>query len=409
MTITLGSIRAAAAAIEGSVVRTPTVHSRTLSEICGATVFLKLENLQYTASFKDRGALVKLLALSPAERRAGVVAMSAGNHAQAVAYHATRLGIAATIVMPKNTPFLKIANTQKLGATVVLDGLNLSEAGMRARAIADAEGRAFVHPYDDDAIISGQGTIALEMLADEPRLDALVVPVGGGGLLSGIATAARALQPGIELVGVQAALCPSMYQALRGETPTLRSFTIAEGIAVKDPGRRTRAILADLGVEVVLANEATIEHAVQLIAEIEKLVAEGAGAAPLAAVLEHRARFAGRRIGLVLSGGNIDARLLASVLMRGLVRSGRLIRLRVEVSDLPGSLAQVTRLIAEHGGNIVELEHERWFYDVPVRLTEIDVLVETSDPGSGGAIVKSLAAAGYPVKLLSNTAENGGH
>jgi threonine dehydratase len=409
MTIDLASIRAAAAAIEGSVVRTPTVHSRTLSEICGATVFLKLENLQYTASFKDRGALVKLLALSAAERRAGVVAMSAGNHAQAVAYHATRLGIAATIVMPRNTPFLKIANTQKLGATVVLDGANLSEAGRRARAIAAAEGRAFVHPYDDDAIISGQGTIALEMLADEPALDALVVPVGGGGLLSGIATAARALKPDIALVGVQAALCPSMHQALRGETPTLRSFTIAEGIAVKDPGRRTRAILAELGVEVVLASEAAIEQAVQLIAEIEKLVAEGAGAAPLAALLEHRARFAGRRVGLVLSGGNIDARLLASVLMRGLVRSGRLVRLRVEVSDLPGSLAQVTRLIAEHGGNIVELEHERWFYDVPVRLTEIDVLIETSDPGSAGAIVESLGAAGYPVRLLSNTAENGGH
>jgi len=407
MTVSIDTIRAAAAAIAGTIVRTPIVQSRTLSEICGATVFLKLENLQYTASFKDRGALVKLLALGPDERRAGVVAMSAGNHAQAVAYHAGRLGVSATIVMPKNTPFVKITNTQKLGATVVLDGMNLSESATRARAIAAEEGRAFVHPYDDDAIISGQGTVGLEMLEDEPSLETLIVPVGGGGLMSGVATAARALKPAIDLVGVQAALCPSMYQALRGETPTLRSFTIAEGIAVKDPGRRTREVLRELGVEVVLASEGAIEHAVQLIAEIEKLVAEGAGAAPLAALLEHRKRFAGRRVGLVLSGGNIDARLLASVLMRGLVRSGRLIRLRVEVSDLPGSLAQVTHLIAERGGNIIELEHERWFYDVPVRLTEIDVLVETSDPRSASAIIESLAAAGYPVKLLSNTAENG--
>jgi threonine dehydratase len=408
VTVSIESIRAAAAAIADSVVRTPIVHSRTLSEICGATVFLKLENLQYTASFKDRGALVKLLSLTPAERRAGVVAMSAGNHAQAVAYHATRLGMSATIVMPRNTAFVKISNTEKLGAKVVLDGSNLSEAETRARAIVAEEGRTLIHPYDDDAVISGQGTIGIEMLEDEPSLEVLVVPVGGGGLMSGIATAVRALKPGIELVGVQAALCPSMYQALRGETPTLRSFTIAEGIAVKDPGHRTQAILRALGVDIVLASEGAIEHAVQLIAEIEKLVAEGAGAAPLAALMEHRKRFAGKRVGLVLSGGNIDARLLASVLMRGLVRSGRLIRLRVEVSDLPGSLAQITRIIAERGGNIIELEHERWFYDVPVRLTEIDVLVETSDPRAAGAIRESLAAAGYPVKLLSNTAENGG-
>lgn len=333
MTVLLEDIERAARAIDGEVVRTPFIHSRTLSAITGAELHLKLEAFQFTGSFKDRGALTRILAMSAAERAAGVIAMSAGNHAQAVAYHARRLGIDATIVMPSNTPLVKISNTEKLGDRVVLHGETLAEASDFAGRQAAAEGRVFVHPYDDERIIAGQGTVALEMFAEQPDLDAIVVPIGGGGLISGCAIAARALNPNAEVIGVQAALCPAMVATLRGETAPAAGQTIADGIAVKDPGKLTRAIIAEHVADILLVSEGTIERAITLIAEIEKVVAEGAGAVALAAVLGNPARFAGKRVGLVISGANIDSRILASVLIRGLVRSGLLVRIRVEVSD----------------------------------------------------------------------------
>ncbi len=408
MTVSIEEIRKAERTLRGNIARTPLVHSRTLSEITGAELFLKLENLQYTASFKERGALVRLKSLTRAERARGVIAMSAGNHAQAVAYHASRMGISATIVMPHNTPFLKVANTRALGATVALQGDDLDEATRYAHEVAERDGLVFVHPFDDPHIIAGQGTVALELLRQQPDLEILVVPVGGGGLIAGCAIAAQAVNPDIEIIGVEAELYPSMRQALGGEPARSQGQTIADGIAVKEPGKLTRAVVAELVSEIVVVSEGAIERAVHLIAEIEKLVAEGAGATPLAAILEHRDRFAGRRAGLVISGGNIDSRLLASVLMRGLVRSGRLVRLRVEVSDQPGSLSRVTRMIGDLGGNIVEVDHERWYYDVPVRMTQLDMLIEARDSDNAQAIVEGLAAAGFPARLLSNTALGGG-
>ncbi|MPY68993.1 MAG: threonine ammonia-lyase [Alphaproteobacteria bacterium] len=402
---TIDDIRAARAAIAGEVARTPLVTSRTLSEIAGADIRLKLENLQYTASFKERGALNRLLALGPEERKRGVIAVSAGNHAQAVAYHATRLGIAATVVMPAVTPFIKVANTERLGARVVLEGDTLAEAAAHADALAAAERPVFVHPYDDPLVIAGQGTVALEMLEDAPDLDVLVVPVGGGGLVAGCAIAARAMKPGIEIVGVEAALYPSMRQALAGEEPHVHGETIAEGIAVKTPGTLTRAIVSDLVADILLVSEAEIERAVHLTAEIEKLVVEGAGAAPLAAVLTNPARFAGLRCGLVVSGGNIDSRLLSSVLMRGLVRDGRLVRIRVEVSDRPGQLSAVTALIGELGGNIVDVHHDRWYRDIPVKMTGIDFVVEIRDDSAAQRIVDGLAGHGFDARRLSSDAD----
>ena len=404
MTVQFQDIERAARAIEGEVARTPFIHSRTLSDITGAEIHLKLEAFQFTGSFKERGALHCLMALSDHERAAGVIAMSAGNHAQAVAYHASRLGIDATIVMPSSTPFVKITNTEKLGARVVLHGETLGEASVFAGRVAAAEGRMFVHPYDDERIIAGQGTVALEMFDQRPDLDAIVVPVGGGGLIAGCAIATRALAPKAEVIGVQAELCPAMVAALDGKGEPTVGQTIAEGIAVKDPGRLARAIVAEHVDDIVLVSEGTIERAITLIAEIEKVVSEGAGAVPLAAVLAYPARFAGKRLGLVISGGNIDSRLLASVLIRGLVRSGLLVRLRVEVSDQPGSLAKVTEQVAELGGNIVEVDHERWFYDVPVRLTELDLLIEVRSPDDADRIVAGLAEHGFPARRLSGSA-----
>lgn len=404
MTVTIDDIRAAAAQIRDSVTRTPLVHSRTLSEICGAELHLKLENLQYTASFKERGAVVRLLALSEAERAAGVIAVSAGNHAQAVAYHAARLGIAVTVVVPRNTPHIKVANTAAHGARIELHGANLGKATEHAMGLAAQQKLVLVHPYDDARIIAGQGTVALEMLRQRPDLEVLVVPIGGGGLIAGCATAAKAINPDVVVIGVQAALYPTMHAAVSGGPPAVEGPTIAEGIAVKTPGRLTQPVIAALVSEIVLASEGAIERSVHLIAEIEKMVSEGAGATPLAAVLERPKLFAGRRVGLVISGGNIDSRLLASVLMRGLMRSGRLVRVRIEVSDQPGSLGEVTRLIGELGGNIVEVDHERWYHDVPVRLTELDMLIETRDAKNAEEVVTGLAAAGYPTSLLSSTA-----
>jgi threonine dehydratase len=407
MTVTIKHIRDAAAALDGLVVRTPLVHSKTLSGITGAELYLKLENLQYTASFKERGALNRLRSLSDDERKAGVIALSAGNHAQAIAYHAKQLGIEAIIVMPENTPFIKVSNTRNLGARVELHGDHLNEASQFAHAMADENGYVFIHPYDDELVMAGQGTLAIEMLEQKPDLNILVVPIGGGGLIAGCAIAAKALAPKIEIIGVEAALYPSMKEAIDGAPATAEGHTIAEGIAVKSPGKLTQPIIEKLVSEILLVSEGAIEQAVHLIAEIEKLVSEGAGAAPLAAVVENREIFSGKNVGLVISGGNIDSRLLASVLMRGLVRSGRLVRVRIEASDLPGSLARVTGLIGEHGGNIIEVDHERWYYDVSVRFTELDLLIETRDAENARDIVQALNDEGFPTRLLSGAAMDG--
>jgi threonine dehydratase len=405
--VSLADIRRAAAVLDGAVLRTPAVAAPALSALTGAEVFLKLETLHPTGSFKERGALNKLASLDPAQRAAGVIAMSAGNHAQGVAYHARRLGIPATIVMPEGTPFTKVERTEGYGARVVLRGAGLSEARQAADEIAAAEGLTFVHPYDDPRIIAGQGTIALEFLADQPGLEALIVPIGGGGLISGIAIAAKALNPAIEIIGVQAACYPSMLHAL-GRCPAPDGGqTIAEGIAVKEPGKLTRAIIGALVDDILLVDEAALERAVALLLDIEKLVVEGAGAAALAALLVHPERFRGRRVGLVLCGGNIDARLLSSILMRGLVRAGRLVRLRIEISDIPGALARVAGIIGQEGGNIVEIYHQRLFQDVPVKQAEVDAVVETRNPGHVGEIMTALSTAGFPTRLLSSSTVKG--
>jgi threonine dehydratase len=404
--ITLNDILAARERIRGSIYMTPCSRSEMLSRMTGQQVFLKLENLQMTGSFKERGALNRIATLTPEQGTRGVVAASAGNHAQGVAYHAQRLGIPTTIVMPEGTPFTKIERTEAYGATVVLRGEGLGEARQAADIIAAERGLAFVHPYDDPAIIAGQGTIGLELLADVPDLDAIVVPIGGGGLISGISIAAKALAPAVEIVGVQCARYPAMCQALNGEPASLDSGgqTIAEGIAVKEPGVLTRAIVAALVAEIVLVDETALERAVDTLAGVAKLVVEGAGAAGLAALFTAPQRFAGRKVALVLCGGNIDARLLASILMRGLVRAGKLVRLRVEISDSPGVLAKITGIIGGRGGNIVELYHQRLFQDVPVKEAEVDLVVETRNPAHVGEIVQALGAGGFRTRLLSSMA-----
>jgi threonine dehydratase len=407
MPITLDTIRDAARAIEGAVVRTPTVHSRTLSQLTGTEIFLKLENLQYTASFKDRGALVKLLSLPTDKRAAGVVAASAGNHAQGVAYHAQRLGIPATIVMPIHTPFIKVVRTRDFGAKVVLHGDGVSEAATYATELASKHGYTFVHPYDDERIIAGQGTVGLEMLADCPDLDTLVIPVGGGGLIAGCAVATKALKGNIRIFGVEAALYPSMRRALRNEPPGDGGPTIAEGIAVKDPGALTKPIVEALVEDILICDEASLERGVQLLLEIEKTVVEGAAAAPLAAVLANPDLFAGHKVGLVVSGGNIDSRLLASVLMRGMARDGRIARIRVEITDAPGTLAKVAECIGQAGGNIVEVYHQRLFADVPVKRADLDAVIETRDAAHLQEIMVSLRANGFAVRQLGNTGAEG--
>jgi threonine dehydratase len=407
MTVSIDDIRAAADLLRGQIVATPTVASRTLSEITGAHVSLKFENLQYTGSFKDRGALVKLSTLSDTEKRAGVIACSAGNHAQGVAYHAGRLGVPATIVMPRATPFNKVRAVERLGARTVLHGAGLHEAADEAHRLEAEGGLTFVHPFDDPAIIAGQGTVALEMLAAAPALDVLVVPIGGGGLIAGCAIAAKAIKPEIEIVGVESALYPSMYQAVNDIVSTAGGPSIAEGIAVKTPGAITRPIVEALVDDLVLVAEPTLEQAVQLLIEIEKTVAEGAGAAALAALLAYPERFGGREVGVIVSGGNIDSRLLANILMRGLVREGRLVKIRIEISDQPGALAQVTRTIGEQGGNIVEVFHQRMFYDVPAMLTELDVVLETRDANHAREILTVLEGQGYPTRLMSATDSGG--
>jgi threonine dehydratase len=401
--VTIDDVRRAAAAIAGAVAQTPMVRAAALSELAGCEVFLKLETLHATGSFKERGALNKLLTLNDNERGAGVVAMSAGNHAQGVAYHARRLGIPATIVMPQGTPFTKIDRTEALGARVVLKGESLTDARLAADALARERGLVPVHPYDDPAVIAGQGTIALEMLAEDQGLDTLLVPVGGGGLISGIAVAAKALAPDVEIFGVQSALYPSMYRILRGIDPGLpiEGTTLAEGIAVKEPGQLTRRIVAALVGAVKLVTERQLEAAVELLLERQKLVVEGAGAAGVAALFAEPERFRGRRVGIELTGGNIDARLLASLLMRGLVSTGRLVRLRAELPDLPGVLSRVAGVIGGLGGNIVEVHHQRLFHDTSVKRAELDVVVETQNRRHVDTLIDALVAAGFPTRLLS--------
>jgi threonine dehydratase len=405
--VTASDVDRAAAAIAGAIGETPLVPAPTLSEAAGCEVWLKLETQHPTGSFKERGALNKLLTLNANERGAGVVAMSAGNHAQGVAYHARRLGIPATIVMPEGTPFTKVERTENLGATVVLQGENLVAARQAADALGRDKGLVPVHPYDDPAVIAGQGTIALEMLADQPELDALIVPIGGGGLISGIAVAAQAAKPAIEIVGVQSALYPAMAEVLAGRTPDTATAgaTMAEGIAVKEPGLLTRQIVAALVSDILLADDTQIEAAIEHLVDREKLVAEGAGAAGVAALLANAERFRGKRVGIVVTGGNIDARLLASVLMRGLVREGCLVRLRSELPDVPGALARLSAVIGGRGGNIVEVHHQRLFQDASVKRAELDVVIETQSRRHVTAIVAALIAAGFPTELLSASGE----
>jgi len=410
MPVTLDDIRTAAAALEGQVVRTPSVMAPRLAEATGAAaVVLKLENMQYTGSFKDRGAFVKLRSLRPEEAKAGVIAMSAGNHAQGVAYHAQRLGIPATIVMPKGAPFTKVERTRSFGARVLLEGDGIDAAAVFARELAKREGLVFVHPYDDEKIIAGQGTIGLELLSDHPDLDQIVVPIGGGGLISGIATAAKALKPEIEIVGVEAALYPSMRDAIRGLAPGSGGVTLAEGIAVKSPGTLTRAIIERLVPHIVLADEDALEQAVIMMAEVQKLVTEGAGAAGLAAMLADRHRFAGKRVGVIVCGGNIDVRLLSQVLMRGLVRDGRVMTLRIEILDAPGVLGRIGNIIGAAGGNIIEIHHQRLFFDLPVKRADIDAVIEARNPTHVQEIIGALTKAGFPARRLSgrSSAEHG--
>ncbi|MGH6828974.1 MAG: threonine ammonia-lyase [Rhizomicrobium sp.] len=397
--VTIDDVRAAAKAIAGEVLHTPTRHSRTMSEIAGCEVYFKFENLQFTASFKERGALNRLKALSPEERKAGVVAMSAGNHAQGVAYHAGRLGVPATIVMPETAPFIKVKHTSDFGATVIQQGRDLKEADVAARAIAEKSGRIFIHPYDDAKVIAGQGTLALEMLEDAPGLDTLVVPVGGGGLISGIAVAAKAINPAIAIYGAQAALYPVMRQALRGETPSggPPAQTLAEGIAVKQPGTLTTQIVKALVQDILLVNEEAMEQALAMMLEIEKSVIEGAAAAGLAAVLKNRELFRGRKVGIVISGGNIDMRMVSNVILRELAREGRILALDVAIADQPGALARVAALVGRAGGNILEVSHNRMMSGHSAKSATLGMVIEARDAQHAAEIRRMLEDGGFPV------------
>lgn len=400
VTVTLQDIRGAADLLADNIEATPCAHSCTLSEITGAEVFLKFENLHFTGAFKERGALVKLLSLTPKERQGGVIAMSAGNHAQAVAYHAQRLGIPATIVMPRFTPNVKLEHTRAFGAEVILYGAGLDKASEFTLKLAAERGLTLVHPYDDEKIIAGQGTVALEMLGAYPDLEVFVVPVGGGGLISGVAVAAKGIRPEIEIIGVEAARFPSMLQAMQGLPIRCGQTTIAEGIAVKQPGQITLAIISKWVNEILLVEEDAIEAAVLMLLEVEKTVVEGAAAIGLAALLHHRERFRKRRVGLILSGGNIDLLVLSSIIQRGLVRSGRLARIRISVPDLPGALAEVTQLLGSAEANIVEIRHQRAFTNLSLSLAEVEFIVHTRGLEHIRQIKKALDDAEYQVCLL---------
>ena len=393
--LSLKDVKQAAARLQGHLLDTPCVASKTLSQLTGAQIFLKFENLQYTASFKERGACNKLSQLSEAEQRCGVIAMSAGNHAQGVAYHAQRLGLRAVIVMPRFTPGVKIERTRGFGAEVVLQGDTLEESRNHALMLAARDGLVFVHPYDDAAVVAGQGTVALEMLRVVPDLDMLVVAVGGGGLIAGMAIAAKAIKPKIEIVGVQTSRFPGMFNAIKGTAHPQGLSTIAEGIAVGSPGVIAREVIARLVDDLVLVDEGDIEQAVVMLLEIEKTLVEGAGAAGLAALLKYPARFAGKKVGLVLCGGNIDPLLLAAIIERGMVRAGRLARIRVSVRDIPGSLARVTATVADAGANIDEVHHQRAFTTLSVQNVEIELVIQTRGRPHIFQVLEALRAAGF--------------
>ena len=397
--LTLQDIRDAATRLRGQVANTPFVESRTLSEVTGARVFLKFENLQFTASFKERGACNKLSQLSNEERRRGVVTMSAGNHAQGVAYHAQRLGLRAVIVMPRFTPGVKVERTRGFGAEVVLHGDTLDEARAHAHALGEQQQLVFVHPYDDEAIAAGQGTAALEILEAEPDLDTLVVAIGGGGLIAGMATAAKAIRPDIEVVGVQTVRFPAMFNAVKGTHHPQGSSTIAEGIAVGTPGRVTQPVVATLVDDVVLVDEGDTELAIVMLLEIEKTLVEGAGAAGLAALLKEPARYAGKKVGLVLSGGNIDPLLLAAIIERGMVRSGRLARIRVSARDVPGMLARIVTTVADAGANVEEVHHQRAFTALAVQNVEIELVLQTRGPAHIAELLQRLRDAGLQAEV----------
>ena len=398
--IELNDIQIAAARLQGQLLRTPCVASRTLSDITGAQVFLKFENLQFTASFKERGACNKLAQLTAEERQRGVVAMSAGNHAQGVAYHAQRLGLRAVIVMPRFTPGVKVERTRGFGAAIVLHGDTLDEARAHALALAEQQQLIFVHPYDDPDIVAGQGTVALEMLQEVPELDTLVVAVGGGGLIAGMATAAKAIKPDIEIIGVQTMRFPAVFNAIKGTHLPLGSSTIAEGIAVGSPGQIPLAIIARLVDDLVLVDEGDIEQAIVMLLEVEKTLVEGAGAAGLAALLKYPQRFKGKKVGLVLCGGNIDPLLLAAIIERGMVRAGRLARIRVSARDIPGTLAKITATVAEAGANINEVHHQRAFTTLAAQNVEVELVIQTRGPQHIAEVLALLQQAGLQAQLI---------
>jgi threonine dehydratase len=398
--LTIDDVRAAAKRIAGAVVRTPTMHSKTLSRIAGAEIWLKFENLQFTAAYKERGALNALLMMDETPRKRGVIAASAGNHSQGLSYHGTRLGVPVTIVMPKTTPMVKVMQTEQVGGKVLLEGETFDEAYAYARSMEKQLGLTFVHPFDDPAVAAGQGTVALEMLEDAPELETLVVPIGGGGLISGMATVARALNPKIEVIGVQAQLYPSMYDRIKGAHLPCGGDTLAEGIAVKEPGEFTSRIIEQLVDDILLVGEPDLEKAVSLLLQIEKTVVEGAGAAGLAAVMAHKERFAGKNVGLVLCGGNIDTRLLANVLLRDLAREGRLARLRITLQDRPGALYKVMHEFDAHSVNILEIYHQRIFTDLPAKGLVTDIECEARDRQQLEKLIAALRAKGYSVSQV---------
>lgn len=400
MTLTLKDIEEAARRISSATINTRFEKSHTLSDLAGTELYLKFENFQFTASFKDRGALNKLLLLKQQGEMKGVIAMSAGNHAKAVAYHAQRLDIPATIVMPKNTPNVKVADTKNFGARVILNGNTLDEAATHARQIAESEDLVFVHPYNDLDIMAGQGSVALEMLEAEPDLDCIVVPIGGGGLIAGVATAAKAINPKIRIIGVEVDAYPSVYNAINGIQQSKGGATIAEGIAVKQPGELNLEVIGRLVDDILLVNEESIEEAINLFLSIEKTVTEGAGAVPLAAVLLNPETFRGLKTALILSGANIDSRILASVLMRRLVSKGRIVRFLVEIDDSPGCLSDVAEAIGEFGGNILDVSHQRMFASVPIKKADLYLTVETRDAAQNEEILARLKELGYDAELL---------
>jgi threonine dehydratase len=398
--LTVEDVRGAARRISGAVVRTPTLHSKTLSSIAGAEIWLKFENQQFTAAYKERGALNALLQMDPEQRARGVIAASAGNHSQGLSYHGTRLGVPVTIVMPRTTPTVKVMQTESVGGKVMLEGETFDEAYEYARSMERQLGLTFVHPFDDPVVAAGQGTVGLEMLEDAPEIETLVVPIGGGGLISGMGTVAKAQVPPVEVIGVQAQLYPSAYSRFKDEDLPCGGDTLAEGIAVKEPGVFTSGVIKQVVDDILLVGERELEEAVSLLLQIEKTVVEGAGAAGLAAVLAHRERFAGKKIGLVLCGGNIDTRLLANVLLRDLARSGRLARLTITLQDRPGALHKVMSEFAEHNVNILEIYHQRIFTNLPAKGLVTDIECEARDREQLDKLIAALRERGYSVSQV---------